>query len=47
MEYLTGEDYAEAEKYMFQAMEVAKSSTCLRSKCGSIIVNSKGKIIGR
>ena len=31
---------------MFEAIKVAKASTCLRSKCGSIIVNSKGKIIG-
>ena len=47
MQCLNGESYVEAAKFMFEAMKVAKDSTCLRSKCGSIIVSKDGKIIGR
>lgn len=34
------------ENYFDEAVNVAKEATCLRSKCGSIIVKG-GKIIGR
>ncbi len=33
--------------YFEAAAEVAKEATCLRAKCGSVIVASDGEIIGR
>ena len=35
----------EGVEYMTRAIEVAKNSTCLRSKCGAIVVKDR-KIIG-
>ncbi|MCF7800350.1 hypothetical protein K9M16_05115 [Candidatus Babeliales bacterium] len=36
-----------AKFYFNEAVKEAKKATCLRAKCGAIIINSKGKIIGR
>ncbi|MBI2628662.1 hypothetical protein HYW74_01100 [Candidatus Pacearchaeota archaeon] len=48
MIYLIGKKKNLAEKFMMQALEVAKFSTCLRSKCGSIVVDSESRrTIGR
>ncbi len=41
MRYLTGEEKQEAEQFMEIAAEIAKSSTCYRSRCGSIIVKDE------
>jgi deoxycytidylate deaminase len=45
MKYLSGEEEKKALEYLIKASDSAKLSTCLRSKCGSIIVKSD-KIIG-
>ena len=46
MRYLSDSEEAEATTYMGQAANIAKSASCDRHKCGSVIVNN-GKIIGR
>ncbi len=46
MIYLTGNEYIEAEKYINEAIKIAKNSSCLRSKCGSVIVKNN-EIIGK
>jgi deoxycytidylate deaminase len=46
MRYLSGEEEQEAKDYMQYTAELAKSATCERSKCGSIIV-SNNQIIGK
>lgn len=46
MKYLDGKEKYDAMKFILAASEVAKKSTCLRRKCGSVIVNYK-RIIGR
>ncbi len=45
MQFLKGKENEEAKKMMQLAIETAKKSKCLRSKCGSIIVKDN-KIIG-
>ena len=45
MRYLEGKEEQEAIKFMKQAAVVAQKSSCLRSKCGSVIVKS-GIVIG-
>jgi deoxycytidylate deaminase len=45
MRYLSGEEEQEAKKYLEYTTELAKSATCERSKCGSIIV-ANNVIIG-
>lgn len=45
MRYLKDLEEEEARKYLFLSAEVAKKSTCLKSKCGSIIVKDN-RIIG-
>ncbi len=45
MRYLQGSEEAEALEFILAASEFAKQATCLRSKCGSIIVKS-GAVIG-
>ena len=47
MIYLTGNEYIEAEKYINEAIKIAKNSSCLRSKCWSIIVSKDYVIIGK
>lgn len=47
MKYLSGAEFYQAERWMIEAREVAKLSTCLRSKCGSIIVAEQKIIIGK
>ncbi|MFP4568341.1 MAG: hypothetical protein ACLFN8_05345 [Candidatus Woesearchaeota archaeon] len=46
MEYLSGFDEKKALEYIAEAVTVARGATCLRSKCGSVIVYSD-EIIGR
>ncbi|MAH03404.1 hypothetical protein CMI39_01310 [Candidatus Pacearchaeota archaeon] len=45
MRYLFNEEEKESLKYIQKATEIASKSTCLKSKCGSIIVKNN-KIIG-
>ena len=45
MRYLEDFGMDEGVEYMTRAIEVAKNSTCLRSKCGAIVVKDR-KIIG-
>ncbi|MBN2094818.1 MAG: hypothetical protein JW727_02120 [Candidatus Aenigmarchaeota archaeon] len=45
MRYLEGEERKEAERMLHEAEKLALLSTCLRSRCGSVIVRD-GKIIG-
>lgn len=45
MRRLVGKDLDQAEGYFRLAAEVAKSATCYRAKCGSVIIND-GKVIG-
>lgn len=46
MRYLSGEEEQIAKEYMQYTAELAKSATCERSKCGSIIV-ANNVIIGK
>ncbi len=46
MRYLSGKEENEAMNYIDEAAKTALQSNCLRSRCGSIIVNG-GEIIGR
>lgn len=46
MKILYGIDKEEALKYLYQASIVALSSSCYKSKCGSVIVKD-GEVIGR
>ncbi len=45
MRYLSGREEEEAIHFIRTAADVAKNATCIRAKCGSVIVN-KGEIIG-
>jgi deoxycytidylate deaminase len=45
MKFLSGEEKKKAIEYMEKAAEIALNSSCIRSKCGSIIVKD-GEIIG-
>ena len=45
MKYLSGEDEKKARRYLNKAREMALGSSCLRAKCGSVIVKND-KIIG-
>ena len=45
MRYLSGNEEKKALEYITQAVEVAKSATCERSKCGSLIVK-QDEVIG-
>jgi deoxycytidylate deaminase len=45
MRYLVGEEEKEALVFLEETVKVANKATCLRSKCGSIIVKEK-KILG-
>lgn len=45
MRRLEGTEFENIKAYFTRAAEVAKSATCLRAKCGSVIV-SGGDIIG-
>jgi deoxycytidylate deaminase len=46
MKFLSGDEEKDAKKFLEDAQGAAKNSTCLRAKCGSVIVKD-GKIIGR
>ncbi len=47
MRYLSGEDEEEANRYLSEAFKIAyQNSSCLRARCGSIIVNNN-EVIGR
>ncbi|MFH1682426.1 MAG: deaminase [Candidatus Woesearchaeota archaeon] len=46
MKYLYHQEVVEAINYLNLAAEIAKDSTCLRSRCGSVIVKDE-EIIGR
>jgi len=46
MRYLDGIEYVQATKHILLAAMFAKQSKCLRSRCGSVIVNN-GEVIGR
>jgi deoxycytidylate deaminase len=46
MRYLSGEEEQKTKEYMQYTAELAKSATCKRSKCGSIIVTNN-VIIGK
>jgi deoxycytidylate deaminase len=45
MKFLKGTEEHQAMNFIDEAAKIALSSTCLRSKCGSVIVKN-GKIIG-
>jgi len=45
MKFLSGQEEIEAIKYFNKAAETALNSTCLRSKCGAVIVKDN-EIIG-
>jgi deoxycytidylate deaminase/GNAT superfamily N-acetyltransferase len=45
MKYLSGDEEKLALEYIIRSVEIAKSSTCGRSRCGSVIVRD-GEIIG-
>jgi deoxycytidylate deaminase len=45
MEYLSGKEEKKGLEYIAKAAEIALSSTCERSKCGSVIVKD-GEVIG-
>lgn len=45
MRYLSGAEEKEAMKFLEEAERAAQNSTCLRTKCGSVIIKN-GKIIG-
>ena len=44
MRYLTSEEEAGALAYIDQAAKIAQKSSCLRSKCGSVIVKGEAVI---
>lgn len=46
MRFLSGEEEKKAMKYIDEAAKVALNSTCLRSKCGSVIIKNE-EIIGK
>lgn len=46
MRVLTGEEENEALMFINKANEIAKSSCCLRSQCGSVIVKTR-EVIGK
>jgi len=46
MKYLLGYEEKEAMKFLDEAVSMARSATCERSRCGSVIVKD-GEIIGR
>ena len=46
MRYLSGEEEKKARKYIDEAANIALDSTCLRRKCGAVIVKDE-KVIGR
>ena len=46
MRFLSGNEEKQARIYFNKAIETARNSTCLRSKCGAVIVKN-GEIIGR
>ncbi len=35
------------ERYFSEAVQAAREATCSRRKCGSVVVSSSGKILGR
>lgn len=45
LEFLSGEEEIAAKQYIAKAAEIAKNSTCFRSKCGTVIVKGN-EIIG-
>jgi deoxycytidylate deaminase len=45
MEFLRGREEREATRWMNKAAEVAQKASCLRSKCGTVIVRD-GEIVG-
>ena len=47
MRYLTGKEEQEAIRYIAEAAKIAQQSCCLRAKCGSVLVDLNGNIIGR
>ena len=44
MEFLSGEQEIAAKKYIDMAAEIAEKSTCLRSKCGAVIIKGNEMI---
>ena len=46
MYYIQGEEFFKAKGFMYLAEQEARKASCLRSKCGSVIVKDK-VIIGR
>ncbi len=46
MDFLSGKEKLTAEKYMGEAANAARNSTCFRSKCGTVIVKNN-EIIGK
>lgn len=46
MRRIVGDDLSHIEPYFKLAAEVARSATCHRAKCGSVIIND-GEVIGR
>lgn len=46
MRYLRGIEEQKAIEYMNVAIKIAKQSCCFRSKCGSVIIDKTGNIIG-
>jgi deoxycytidylate deaminase len=46
MKYLLNEEHDKAWKLLLASADIAKDSSCLRSRCGSIITNQNGSILG-
>lgn len=46
MRIVTGKEAELAKKYLTIAVETAKKATCVRSRCGAVIVSERGCIIG-
>ncbi len=45
MKYLAGEQLREAMRFLSEAEQMARQSTCLRRRCGAVIV-SDGQVVG-
>ncbi len=47
MRRIEGKDTEEIKSFFEEAAHVASEATCLRAKCGSVIVTANGVVIGR
>jgi deoxycytidylate deaminase len=47
MKILTGKQQTEAERRFIQVLNIARESTCQKSKCGAVIFDSRGMLVGK